>query len=59
MQVFQNAVAEATGCDPNAVVVKESHPVAVAPCFLALHEVSSFPSASCCLLDSCLNSFLH
>merc|ERR1719262_1772703 len=29
-KVFQNAVAEATGCDPNAVVVKESHPVAVA-----------------------------
>jgi len=28
-KVFQNAVAEATGCDPNAVVVKESHPVAV------------------------------
>jgi len=29
MKVFANAVAEATGCDPNAVVVKESHPVAV------------------------------
>jgi len=28
-KVFQNAVAEATGCDPNVVVVKESHPVAV------------------------------
>merc|ERR1719160_2362543 len=26
---FANAVAEATGCDPNAVVVKASHPVAV------------------------------
>merc|ERR550514_155269 len=29
-KVFQNAVAEATGCDPNTVTVKESHPVAVA-----------------------------
>jgi len=28
-KVFQNAVAEATGCDPNTVTVKESHPVAV------------------------------
>merc|ERR1719331_2518975 len=28
-KVFANAVAEATGCDPNAVVVKASHPVAV------------------------------
>jgi len=28
-KVFQNAVAEATGCDPNKVTVKESHPVAV------------------------------
>jgi hypothetical protein len=28
-KVFANAVAEATGCDPNVVVVKESHPVAV------------------------------
>jgi len=28
-KVFANAVAEATGCDPNVVIVKESHPVAV------------------------------
>jgi len=28
-KVFANAVAEATGCDPNSVQIKESHPVAV------------------------------
>merc|ERR1719160_1746949 len=28
-KVFANSVAEATGCDPNSVVVKASHPVAV------------------------------
>merc|ERR1719456_1780380 len=38
-KVFANAVAEATGCDPNVVVVKESHPVAVTS-FLQLQQLS-------------------
>jgi len=37
-KIFANAVAEATGCDPNVVIVKESHPVAVTS-FLQLQQL--------------------
>merc|ERR1719456_674030 len=43
-KVFANAVAEATDCDPNVVVVKESHPVAVTS-FIQLRQLSKGKAA--------------